>query len=450
MVSNLLLISTFAGGLVHGHMEKRDVPPPNVGNNTNTTSPLPVTTIETNYTPPAFQIPPPTVNWSDPCAIVPIQPDTWARLKLDDYLANYPGGRNMSLAVSVSSSYVKVEKSNLSNVNIHDYYDLIFPTVFLQEFASSRGVDNFVCGIGETCNAGQPCFPIKGPDWEVFYALQGWNLIRNTLYGAIGTAVSITQSAGIAALIASVAIAWPGTLLAMGIWYSINALLGIGQGAIGMTLLGENWKEIPDQFSRWSQYAWYLGKWQGLAQEALSNQTTAVLNAGISTPEGISGVLKGGAYFIPVKARQMSEVENEISTSATARILTQIIRDYGGFVTVSEGCDGKGPNGAWEDPDSISYCYPNKTMMNVIRHKGKKAVNTWYHGSLINSTYGFTAEYITTQAWECQQMHGVGGPNPYNDTAFPTNSNSTCVMDLPVCDLRSHMESLSQENNVMF
>lgn len=432
MVSNLFLISTFAGGLVHGHLEKRDVSPPNVGNKTNAKSPMPVTTIETNYTPPAFQIPPPAVNWSDPCAIVPIQPDTWAQLKLDDYLANYPGGQNMSLG----------------------------------EFASSRGVDNFVCGIGETCNAGQPCFPIKGPDWEVFYALQGWNLIRNTLYSAIGTAVSMTQSissslvtdlykplkrsplwklndifsiaAGIAALIASVAIAWPGTLLAMGIWYSINALLGIGQGAIGMTLLGESWKEIPDQFSRWSQYAWYLGKWQGLAQEALSNQTTAVINAGISTPEGISGVLKDGAYFIPVKARQISEVENEISTSATARILTQIIRDYGGFVTVSEGCDGKGPNGAWEDPDSISYCFPNKTMMNVIRHKGKKAINTWYHGSLINSTYGFTAEYITTQAWECQQMHGVGGPNPYNDTAFPTNHNSTCVMDLPVCDLRSH------------
>lgn len=103
-------------------------------------------------------------------------------------------------------------------------------------------------------------------------------------------------------------------------------------------------------------------------------------------------------------------------------------------------------------------------MMNVIRQKDNKSVNTWYHGALINSTYGFSAEYITTQAWECQLSHGVGGPNPYNDTwvhstsatireiiltqdhqsisAFPTSRNSTCVIDLPVCDLRSHSKCL--------
>lgn len=55
---------------------------------------------------------------------------------------------------------------------------------------------------------------------------------------------------GIAALIASVAIMWPGTLLAIGIWYSINGLLAIGQGTVGMKLLEEGKKEIPDQFSR--------------------------------------------------------------------------------------------------------------------------------------------------------------------------------------------------------
>lgn len=110
---------------------------------------------------------------------------------------------------------------------------------------------------------------------------------------------------------------------------------------------------------------------------------------------------------------------------------------------IKDGCDDKGPNGAWEDPDAISFCYPNKTsdlsslwphyqwfwylcrlrmtiftrMMNVIRQKHDKAVNTWYHGSLIKTSYNFTAEYITTQAWECQLSRGIGGQNPYNNTS---------------------------------
>lgn len=78
-----------------------------------------------------------------------------------------------------------------------------------------------------------------------------------------------------------------------------------------------------------------MGQWQNLAQQALSNQTTAIIEAGVSTPQGISGVLKGGAYFIPVQARQMAEVENEITVSATGRILTKIIRDYVSFIMLN-------------------------------------------------------------------------------------------------------------------
>ncbi|KAG0148862.1 hypothetical protein CROQUDRAFT_89679 [Cronartium quercuum f. sp. fusiforme G11] len=432
MVSKVFLISTLATGLVNCHLGKRDATSLNSSLDQKNISAIPITTIDNRQTLPPVQLPSPAINWSDPCAIVPIEPDTWKRLQLDDYLTKIPGGQNMSLS----------------------------------EFASSKGIQNFVCGIGESCNAGQPCFPIPAPAWEIFYAIQGWNLIRNTLYSAIGTAVAMTQSissslvtdlykplkrsplwklndifsiaGGIAALIASVAIIWPGTLLAVGIWYAINAVLATGEGVVGMKLLHETWHETPDQFARWAKLSWYLGQWQDLAQQALNNQTAAILKAGVSTPQGISGVLRDGAYFIPVQARQMSQVEGEITVAATGRVLSKIFRDYGGFVTVGEGCHGKGPNGAWEDPDSISFCYPNKTMMNVIRQKENKSVNTWYHGALINSSYGFTAEYITTQAWECQLSRGVNGPNPFNDTAFPTNRNATCVIDVPVCDLRSH------------
>ncbi|EFP76912.1 hypothetical protein PGT21_005406 [Puccinia graminis f. sp. tritici] len=404
--------------------------PTNSTNSTDTPEPLPVTTVSLMNN---GQIPLPTpdsLNWTDPCAILPLQPATWNRLNLDQYLANYPGGQNYTLT----------------------------------DYALSVSVQNWVCGIGEACDAQQPCNPIPGPQWEVLYAVQNWNLVQNTLYNAIGMAVSMTQSitsamvtdlyhpakrsplwkwndifsiaGGIAALIASVVMVFPGTLLAIGIWYSINAIIATGEGAVGIMLLDKEKKDEPDPFQRWSEFAWYLGKWQSLAQGTLSNRTTDIINAGISTPKGISGVLKNGTYFRRIEARQFQQVESEIKFTATAKIMNAIIRDYGGFVTVGDGCKGKGPNGAWSDPDSISFCYPNKTMMNVIRHKHDHAINTWYHGSLINSSYGFTAEYLTTQSYNCQIKYGKPEYNPYNNTAVPTDRNADCIINLPVCDTR--------------
>ncbi|KNZ56369.1 hypothetical protein VP01_241g7 [Puccinia sorghi] len=379
---------------------------PRTTNTTTTVPPLPVTTVSLLGNAQSPFPAPAALNWSDPCAILPIEPATWNRLNLDHYLATYPDGQKYTLT----------------------------------DYALSVGVQNW------------PCNPIPGPQWEVLYAVQNWNLVQNTLYNAIGLAVSMTQAkrsplwkwndifsiaGGIAALIVSVIMVYPGTLLAIGIWYSINAIIATGEGAVGIMLLDKDKKDEPDPFQRWSEFSWYLGKWQSLAQGTLSNRTTDVINAGISTPEGISGVLKNGTYFRRIEARQFQQVESEIKFTATARILNAILRDYGGFVTVGEGCEDKGPNGAWSNPDSISYCYPNKTMMNVIRHnKHGHSVNTWYHGSAINSSYGFTAEYLTTQSYNCQMKYGKPDYNPYNDTAIPTDRNADCVINLPVCDTR--------------
>ncbi|CAH7689524.1 hypothetical protein BY996DRAFT_4576863 [Phakopsora pachyrhizi] len=361
---------------------------------------------------------------------IPIEPKTWQELDIDNYLAKYPDGKSLTVL----------------------------------GYTLNQHVENFVCGIGETCSAGQPCNPIPGPTWQILYAVQNWNMVQNTLYDIVATAMSMAQSTtaamvadlyhpskrsplwkwnevfaiagGIAALIASVVIIWPGTLLAMGIWYFISAVIATGDGVVGMEIMNYVKKDNPDPFQRWSEYSWYLGKWQTAAQGALNNMTDSVLASGISTPEGISGVLKNGSYFKHLEAKKFSDVQSEMSFAAAARVLTAIIQDYGGFVTVGEGCNDKGPNGAWADPDSISYCYPNKTMMNVIRQKKGKSVNTWYHGSLIKTSYNFTAEYITTQSWNCHILTNNSQLNPYNVTGVPTDRNQPCVINLPVCDTR--------------
>jgi hypothetical protein len=187
--------------------------PTNSTNSTDTPEPLPVTTVSLMNN---GQIPLPTpdsLNWTDPCAILPLQPATWNRLNLDQYLANYPGGQNYTLTVSwpltLWLDLLPYPSAHVVPVPLKQKRQICF-----QDYALSVSVQNWVCGIGEACDAQQvseaftiqfctlltritislqPCNPIPGPQWEVLYAVQNWNLVQNTLYNAIGMAVSMTQ-----------------------------------------------------------------------------------------------------------------------------------------------------------------------------------------------------------------------------------------------------------------
>ncbi|KAH9807545.1 hypothetical protein DFH28DRAFT_914665 [Melampsora americana] len=93
------------------------------------------------------------------CTVLPLSPATWKQLKIDDYLKNYPGGKTMKLI----------------------------------DYATAKNASNFVCGIGEKCNIGQPCFPLGGVDWYVLFAVQAWNTYMNNFYLAVGYAMSMVQ-----------------------------------------------------------------------------------------------------------------------------------------------------------------------------------------------------------------------------------------------------------------
>uniref|UniRef100_A0A0S1MK64 Uncharacterized protein n=1 Tax=Phakopsora pachyrhizi TaxID=170000 RepID=A0A0S1MK64_PHAPC len=60
-------------------------------------------------------------------------------------------------------------------------------------FAASLGMQNFFCGIGMTCLAGQLCYPLVGMNWMIFMAVQEWNNYMNIMYIAIENAISIIR-----------------------------------------------------------------------------------------------------------------------------------------------------------------------------------------------------------------------------------------------------------------
>ncbi|KAI9615089.1 hypothetical protein H4Q26_011628 [Puccinia striiformis f. sp. tritici PST-130] len=56
---------------------------------------------------------------------------------------------------------------------------------------ASVGAPDFICGIGDKCQAGQLCSPVQAPGWEVLVAAQEWNNYQNKFYEAVGTAVQM-------------------------------------------------------------------------------------------------------------------------------------------------------------------------------------------------------------------------------------------------------------------
>lgn len=375
------------------------------------------------------------------------QPDinntTWIQRGIDSYLESYPNGSALSL----------------------------------QKFAAHAGLDNFICGIGEQCHAGQICSPAHSPDWEVLVGAQEWNNFRNKLYEAVGVATQMvtsisgtlvsdlyppahqgelwdlmktfTLASGIVSAISLLSIlAGVGSIIFIASSVALAVTGGIA-GGIGVKLALET--PEPDAFARWSNYAFYLSQWQQHVQKNIANGTRTVIESGVSTAQGISSVLKNGTFFYTRPEVNEAEIISSLKNTTTARIVTDILRNQGAFVTVgSDKCTSDGPGGAWGSPESLSYCSPNGTMMNII-HGGKKKVNNkWHNADLIYKKYGITVKYLVEQSWDCQAKHGGFSFDPYKSGSFPTDINSECIANLPVCDLRQQeIAEARKEKNTM-
>jgi hypothetical protein len=74
---------------------------------------------------------------ADSCAADPLEQKTWTDLKIDEFLA------------TAAKTYPRTKTNNV------------------QSLAASFGAPNFFCGLEQSCNAGQPCLPIKLPAWYV-------------------------------------------------------------------------------------------------------------------------------------------------------------------------------------------------------------------------------------------------------------------------------------------
>lgn len=374
------------------------------------------------------------------CKAVPLTPDTWNQLKLNDYLQKYPGGDKLTVI----------------------------------DFATKLNMTNFVCGIGGSCNAGQPCYPLSSQDWFILFSIQQWNSYMNIYYDAVGYGIAIVQGS-LNTLIAALFPASDTTaaqnfksnlaiqaslgqvtgtvmtdvMLAFGSTTGpimatidvINFLLTAAQGVAAFAI-PEPPAPLQDGFYQWSNVAYYLSSYEKVIHDKVAEEAKKRISAGISTDQGMFGVLKDGFYMNPVAFPSLPDVEEKIRKITFALGLNMLLHACNAFITVgSDSCNDSGKNGAWPEGTRLSWCdKPDGTMHNIVLAKDDKTYNDINNANVIADFFGITTEMIVTSSINCQNMKKGWNYVPWatDKGALPQTPQSDCVFNLPVCYTQDH------------
>ncbi|KAH9445232.1 hypothetical protein MJO28_001175 [Puccinia striiformis f. sp. tritici] len=372
------------------------------------------------------------------CKLKPLTPQTWATLQLDNHLQTFPGGHNITLS----------------------------------QYAASLGVPNFECGIGNACNAGQPCYPVPLPDWYILFAVQQWNIKMNTMRSAIAYAMNFVKSTMATLFAALVPAIDTSQIDRMKLNLGVNGAMAMCSNTVLLDVfsLFHNFQDAtgdvfnivnnimsaamlfagglipsPDPpegyqhegFNMWAHLEKQMTEYEEHLTTKLSNATSIVENSGISTNEGIYGQIKNGDYIKPVESIFLPIVEDDIKNVTIAISLVKIFRTLDAFVTIGQDvCNKNGKDGAFDGDNVLSYCDRQGTMFNIIRVKEKKESMEFSNAWAIENRFGYSTQLLTNASWTCQQKYGGFEPFPYKNLTLPRDVLSDCIINLPVCDCR--------------
>ncbi|EGG09582.1 uncharacterized protein MELLADRAFT_104118 [Melampsora larici-populina 98AG31] len=342
-------------------------------------------------------------------------------------------------------------------------------------------VTNLACGIGRSCDVGQLCSGAQAPAWYILVATQNWNDLMNSIYTSIAFADSScnghrsepttkrhnnqnchvklplsTSSLALIGVLASSTGIVPGWVFpGCGIWVylTIQGFLYTTVSEIG--LWQNTMRDPPDVISgytKWADFSWTLSMMQDRTQQMIANYTLGVLQAGISTQKGMYGALQNGAFLEAPLSPPESEALNAYERVVTLRLLSAvlksqsqtdeicrvflsfeevipvIIQDLTGLLMVHQFC--------------LTATIPE------LQADGTKTIKKFFGSSKIATKYGFTPEFLTTAAWNCQKKYGKYEYDPYAEAGLPLDINTECIFNLPVCDCTEQVVKEARERGV--
>lgn len=196
-----------------------------------------------------------------------------------------------------------------------------------------------------------------------------------------------------------------------------------------------------------------LAEAQRIVQSTISNITQNVINSPINQDGGLAGINRDGGFLNEMPSNFQNKLQRELELALKLKSLAKFWRVQNAFVVRgSDPCNQSGSNGAFNDTDRISYCGEDNIMMNIARaEKGGNGFDpTIYHASLVESKYGYSAQFLTNSAWVCQLKHGVfeydscslengtcsqSDSTPIQSRLRDFSQARECYFTVPVCDL---------------
>ncbi|MBW0472740.1 hypothetical protein O181_012455 [Austropuccinia psidii MF-1] len=253
----------------------------------------------------------------DPCLHRRLKPQLWEELNLDQYLLDYPGGQYISL----------------------------------EQLAINSRLLNFDCGIEKLCYAGQLCSPVKGKDWYILVAAQEWNSYMNILYQAVGFSMTMMQGIIPSMIkdffpdehddwaIAKAYLTFTSNCAKVhpteGHKSYTKWLMQLVQGQIGLAAGEANIMDyaiVPDpvnQHDKWTFFISQLSQNQDMIQTKLAKISEDIISSGISTQDGVYGILKDGKFLVDhLNSKSLinlaSKAQSEMKLSIELNLLAAI------------------------------------------------------------------------------------------------------------------------------
>ncbi|KAI8458967.1 hypothetical protein BY996DRAFT_6816569 [Phakopsora pachyrhizi] len=370
------------------------------------------------------------------CEKQKLDPETWKKLKINEYLKNYPKGDKLSL----------------------------------RAFAAENSAENFICGLEETCNAGQLCAPVVGRAWYVLFAAQQFNEYQMSLYNAIGIVGTMAQSAGaelvlqlfepklkkkatllhkvsqlltlcgaiVSVLLLAPLLFVPGLDAFVAVAIVSAAYATVQVGSVMASGQAQERAEKENAFMNWAIYSKIIADWKDKFQMSIGNEINSRIKKGVSDDNGIYGIISTAAFSSNELRTDTHDLEKKYRPILIIRLISQMLRAQKAFVTRgSDPCNKKGFNGAFPLENGwLSYCDENKMMFNIIRAEGSKSHNHLYNAKAIVQNYGLSVEYLTQQAYRCKlaNIDGQFDHDPFEKGQKLRDSDTPCLFNLPVCD----------------
>ncbi|KAL5631007.1 hypothetical protein BROUX41_000879 [Berkeleyomyces rouxiae] len=377
---------------------------------------------------PRMRFPKPKSNSTAPannasCPIDVLAPQTWNRLQLDTWLNDW-----------VKANVTAKETNNV------------------QELATTFGAPNFGCGVDQFCDAGQPCAPVKTPEWYALLATQNLNTYMNAVLQGSEVANNILNEI----LPAMVTDLYPqgdtSTVLTQDLYTLYNTVLSAiyfitppttqtsteqpgtaeNQTAITNTqfVLEALQPTIPEgETTAWTNLTTHLP----VVMEDYMDQISMTLQDIIDKPidevdGGLAAVLKGGAFLGTAQDFTQEELSSATGPSMQVYAAALMLRSQGFQLSVANQTSNNA--GSCKDKDvaigSSSVCVdngPQDWTMSTLVDKNFYPQNGIM--DVLVSKYGLTREQITHEALACD-------PNAdYFGGMLPLDPKTQCLFVLP-------------------